>query len=530
MVMKPIALSLLPYMWRAWWRKLEQRGIWHGANTATVVALAFAGLIAIMVSSIFALKSLRSGSTAQGMMILEFCLNSVLMGWLFIPIMVGAATAEGRGLQPVRLGQYPLKSGDLLAIGLLGRLIQPVYWILIGASLCALLPLTAVAQPAAGLAAAGLFLVFSSLLAWSFELFGSALLSSRHGREMMMLGVLLLMVPMLLLAIGDFALTDRAVTFTFADRSWLLVNENASDGLLLRMRVLSPSLLVTGVAEGSAVARGILLLTLATGLSAVLAGFSLRRVMLHPPGSLRSRKGGTRTIGKLRGLPVEMGPLVIKEIRYLTRTLDHLMGVGLGLAALIWILIRPEHMRLVLPLAAMYTVFNQSAIPLNTFGLDGPGADRYRLIPISGRQVLLTKNLAYFALVAIHMIPLVLAGILKGGTLLALSTVLATGAVCLVTAAGGNRASISSPAPRAFFNFDSKEQTGGGLSLFLAALVWVVPAGVFFALVGTGLWAVALGMFILLIIAWFIYWSRLGSTGRSFEESAETMRAQLGRE
>ncbi|MBU8870566.1 MAG: hypothetical protein KOO60_06870 [Gemmatimonadales bacterium] len=530
MAVKPVVFSLLPYMWRAWWRKLEQRGVWHGANTGMVMALAFLSLIAVLIGSLFAFKVLRSDAVNQGIMILEFCLNTILLSWLFIPIMVGSTTAEGRGLQPVRLGQFPLGIGHLLAIGLLGRLIQPVYWILTGASLCVLLPLSAMAQPIAGLAAGILFLVFSALLAWSVELFGGAFFSSRHGREMVMVGVLLIMIPMLILLNGDYSFADDALTFSMGEHSWLLLSMDGSEGLLVRVRVLSPSLWVTGAGQGGAGVWGIILLALAVGLSAVTALLSLRRVMVHPPGSLSSRKSGTRAIGTLRWLPAQMGPLVIKEMRYLTRTLDHMLGVGTGLAALVWILLRPEHISFVLPLAAVMIVFNESAIPLNNFGLDGPGADRYRLLPLSGRQVLLTKNLAYFGLVGIQIIPLVVAGILKGGLLLALSTVLGVWAACLVTAAGGNVASIRSPAPRAFFNFESKEQTGGALALILAGLVWVVPAGVYFAMMGIGEWAVALGMFVLLTIAGLIYWSWLRGAGISFEESGEMMRARLTKE
>jgi hypothetical protein len=527
---RSVALAMLPYMWRAWWRKLEMRGVWHGANAATVTALALLGLIGSIFGNIFAFESLRDGATPRGLMVLEGCLNAVLVGWLFVPIMVGSTTAEGRGLQPIRMGQFPLKIGDLLAIGLMGRMVQPVYWILAGTSLCVFLPLSVVADPLAGVAAGLLFVAFAALLAWSVELFGSALFSSRHGREMMMLGVLLLMIPMVLMLNADFDMIDGDLFCAVGEHSVLLLNEDASDGLILKSRIISPSRWVVGAASGQATLQGILLLAIALATSAWLARVSLRRVMLHPPGTLRSRKGVPRAIGQVRGLSVVMGPLLIKEIRYLSRTLDHLMSVGLSLIALVWILLRPEHMQLVLPLAALNIVVNQAAIPLNNFGLDGSGADRYRLVPLSGRQVLMTKNLAYFSMVGIHMIPLLLGGIFKGGAMLALATLLGTAAACLITAAGGNVVSIKSPSPRAFFNFDTKEQTGGGLALFLSVLVWVMPAGVYFALVWFGMWAVVLGMTGLLVIAWFIYGAWLTGSGRSFEESGETMRERLNKE
>ena len=67
-----------------------------------------------------------------------------------------------------------------------------------------------------------------------------------------------------------------------------------------------------------------------------------------------------------------------------------------------------------------------------------------------------------------------------------------------MTAAGGNLASVRSPSPRAFFNFDTKEQTGGGLALFLAALVWIPPALLFLVLQEAGMGAVAVGQAVLL--------------------------------
>jgi hypothetical protein len=152
------------------------------------------------------------------------------------------------------------------------------------------------------------------------------------------------------------------------------------------------------------------------------------------------------------------------------------------------------------------------------------------LLPLTGRQTVLTKNLAFFALVAIHLIPVVLAGVLKGAWLLTLATVLATAGACLVTVAGGNMASISSPARRAFYNFDSKEQAGGSLALFLAILVWAAPAVLYFGLVWIGMWAVVLGMLGLLAGAWFVYRAWLKRAGRAFDDSAETMRERLGKD
>lgn len=526
---RPLAIALLPYLWSAWWRKLKQRGVWAGANTATATMIALVGAAAICGGSLFALVSLKQGALDRARVALEFALNLTLMAWLLLPILVGSTSAEGRGIQPVRLGQYPLRRRQLVSIGLLGRLIQPVYWILTAAWLGTLLPLAASPQPALGLAGGLLFGVVCAWLAWSVELFGSALFSSRRGREILMLLVLLLFIPMLALFWGDYSLRDESLYYALFGHEWLLLNGDGSDGLLLLGRFVSPALWVSGAALDGA-GLGLLLLALLAGGSVWLALVSLRRVMLHPPASLRGGRGATRAIGSLPGLSPRLGPLVVKELRFLTRTLDFLMGVGMGVIAMAWVLLRPEHARFVLPLAALNIVFNESAIPLNNFGLDGAGADRYRLLPLTGREALLTKNLAYFAVVGIHLAPLVLAGLVRGCFWLTLSVVLATCAMALLTAAGGNVVSIRSPAPRAFFNFDSKEQTGGGLALLGAAAIWIVPGLLMVGLWSLGLPVVAGAMAALLIVCALAWRTWLSDSGRTFEQTAETMRARLTKE
>ncbi len=530
MAVKPIPLALFPYMRQAWWRKLEQQGVWHGANTTLVNMLAGLGLLGVFFGSLFAFTSLQDGAVTRGMMVLEQCLNTVLMGWLIVPVMVGSTSSEGRGLQPVRMGHFPLSENNLMAIGFLGRLVQPVYWILMASSALVLWPLSAVTNPVSGLIAGVLFMAFSALLAWSIELFGSALFSSRHGREMMMVGVLILLIPMGALVMGDFSMEDDLVSFTLGSRSFLIINMDGTEGLLTKINIISPAGWVARAGEGQNTAINLGLLTVVMGLSLALAKVSLRRVMLHPPSSLTSGKGATKSIGSIEQLPSAQGPLVMKEIRYLTRTLDHLMGVGVSVIGFVWIMIRPDHLNFVLTLGAANIILNEAAIPLNAFGLDGPGADRYRLFPLSGAQVLLTKNLAFFAMVVLQLTPLMLAGILKGAFLLTLTTALACAAVSLMMAVGGNHVSIHSPSPRAFFNFDSKEQAGGTLALILSIAIWAVPAAVFFGLWWLGMFAVVAGMMVLFGIAVLIYRKRLPAAGLAFEENSETMRSRLGKE
>ena len=97
------------------------------------------------------------------------------------------------------------------------------------------------------------------------------------------------------------------------------------------------------------------------GLLLLSSGGAIHRLAVPPesaPGDAEPTGGGVRARrGRIRGihgwswLPVDIAPLVVKELRYLTRTLDHLMGLGMGLVGLVWILYKPEHLIYVLPWA-----------------------------------------------------------------------------------------------------------------------------------------------------------------------------------
>jgi hypothetical protein len=172
-------------------------------------------------------------------------------------------------------------------------------------------------------------------------------------------------------------------------------------------------------------------------------------------------------------------------------------------------------------------VFNEMVIPLNNFGLDGKAVDRYRLLPLSSRQVVLSKNLAYVLLVMIELAAPVLVALFRVGVPFTLACLVGCLAVCCLTMAWGNFVSIRSPSPREFFNFESTEQAGGMLPILYSAVVWGLPAGVGFALWSVGPWAMLGGMIVLLGLSAAVWWATLGPAGRRFEDAAESMREML---
>ena len=48
----------------------------------------------------------------------------------------------------------------------------------------------------------------------------------------------------------------------------------------------------------------------------------------------------------------------------------------------------------------------EPAIVHNSFGLDARGVDRYRLLPLSSKEIVLSKNLAFFIVFGLQTLPL----------------------------------------------------------------------------------------------------------------------------
>jgi len=249
--------------------------------------------------------------------------------------------------------------------------------------------------------------------------------------------------------------------------------------------------------------------------------------MAHPPETFGASGSRNRSVGPILGLPAPLGTAVAKELRFLSRTLDALMGYVGGIIATVWIFVRPDQGPWVIALVMPAVVFNEMVIPLNNFGLDGSAVDRYRLLPMSSRQVILSKNIAYLLLVMIELALPVLAACVRIGIPYTLGCLVGCFAVCCATMAWGNFVSIRSPAAREFFNFDSAEQAGGLMPILYSLLIWSVPAGLGALLLAINVWVFLIGESLILAAAATIWWSTLGAAGRQFTARAESMRENM---
>ncbi|MBK8167650.1 MAG: hypothetical protein IPK64_17020 [bacterium] len=523
-----IAAVFAPYQWRAQWRDLRQRGAWRGSNVATVIVLGIVGSMAQAGLSAAALAAIAAGDQATGLALAEAGLTGVLIAWIMLPVLVHSIAGGGAGVILQRLTQFPLSTPQVFTVGMVGTLIQPIYWVLILTSLLALAPLALAPRAGLALVAGLLYVVAVAVLSWAIGLAVGAVMSSRRGREIALTITAVLVFGFIPLLFGDFEHDGGQITFTLAKYEVVLLAPDAQSGLLLDVGRWMPAARIGAAARGEGAGWTLLALAAATAIGLCLSLVSLRRLITQPAQSLGSVRSRTSAITGLPGLPAVLGVPAMKEVRYLLRTLDALLAFAFAVIAAIWILIRPDDARLVLILCLPIIVLNEMVMPLNVFGLDGKAVDRYRLLPLSGAQVVLGKNIAFVLVLLLEFALPVLAGAWRAGVVFTTSALCAAlAAVCLMMA-WGNQVSVRSPAPRAFFNFDSKEQAGGILSMLGTILLWLVPflLGLLARELG-GHAALLAAEFLLLVAAASLYAATLPSAGRAFDARAEEMRARL---
>lgn len=518
---------LIPYQWRAFWRGIRARGPWGGTNLTLVVLLALWLLPAHVTSAYLAAYRMRIDPAGSGEFLTEMTLSSLLVAWLLTPLFITGLQAHGEGLTPWRLARFPLRLRELMLAGVSGSLIHPGYWILVFASLVGLVPVALAPHPVAGLVAGAVFFVAAATLSWALGLFGSVLFSSRRAREFAILAVAVVADSFVFLAGARTERSHDALFVTAWGHRWLVVDAAREHGLLPALRDNTAGAWVVRVAMGRSTVPSLALLAGWFAASWALATWSLRRIVRQPVTGLGGGRGQLASLGGLPFLPTAVGVAARKELRYLMRTMDTLLGIAIGLGATGYVVIADHPTRLVLVFAIPFILVMEMAMPMNVFGLDRSGVDRYRLFPLRGTEVVLSKNVAFFLVGLAQVVPLLVAAAARFGPLTALAALFGTAALALLLAIWGNVTSIRAPAPRAFYNFDSTEQAGGVTSILYCVFVWLAPAavGVFTAMRGD--LALVAGELALAAACAFFYRRMLRTAGAEFEARAESMRKRL---
>lgn len=105
--------------------------------------------------------------------------------------------------------------------------------------------------------------------------------------------------------------------------------------------------------------------------------------------------------------PGRLGGIIRIAARQIFSVLDFYASAILSLAALTYRLLSHHPDPEALPICAVLVALGMSTYPQQMFGLESEvGIVRYRLMPLSGWQILLAKDIAYFAILTVLVLPL----------------------------------------------------------------------------------------------------------------------------
>jgi len=522
-----VVAALLPYQFRAYWRATARRGAFRGAETAIfaiVCVLALPGHAALCFA---AASRLRAGELEMGLLLTNATMTNLLFAWITVPLLLQSIDIARPGFAPARLAQFPLSAAQIFAVTIAGALVQPVYVALAILSALSLIPLAVAPSPIPGAIAGALFVAASALLSWGIALASAAILASRRAREAATALLLVLIVAAVFAVRIDLALEDAGFVVRYRGEEWLLANRSGTEGALVALGRWSPASLAARAAAGRDAAASIAALAALAAAAFGVAVWSVRRMLLHPVAGVASAGRKTRAIFGAPFLAPPFGAAAQKELRYLLRTMDAWMGFAIGAGGALFIALRSGAPDIALLGLASLAAIGEMAIPLNAFGLDRAGVDRYRLLPLAGARIIASKNVAAFALIALQTLPLWVAGVARFGAASALTMFLCVAGAVVLTAAWGNVVSVRAPAPRHFYNFDRVDQAGGAAGVVVGLAIWVAAAGVWFALDAAGAAALIAGEAAAFASALALYRATLPRAGARFDASAEAMRARL---
>ncbi|MBX7223248.1 MAG: hypothetical protein K1Y36_25265 [Blastocatellia bacterium] len=384
----------------------------------------------------------------------------------------------------------PLSRQEMFLVKLGTLLMPPSAWVVIIGSLAAFYPLVAVPHPVAGGVAVSFWLVAAFLTGVTLAQW----LQTTWGRRLLFTGL--------------------AVTGTAGAIYWLK-NGNLfafASGWLANL----PGKLVVEAAASRHPWWAVAKLTgwglVAYGLAFWSFGFSLKT-------QTRRRSKQSRAFGWFQRMG-RLGGLVAKEFRYFYRLADTYLGLlAAGLATLLLTVLKTPAPKL-LQIAILIVFYLNANVAFNSFGLDRkPGLARYRLAPVSGKAILLAKNLGFVSVTGIQVTPLLFVAVLRQGLAGFSWGLLEALVLALAFLALGNWKSVARPYPLHFFRFAADpfiiEAIGG---LFVASLPGILLMAVFHfdqSVIG---WKVPA----LLAVCGTGYWGSLIGCGRLFEKKLKT--------
>jgi hypothetical protein len=423
------------WQWRAFWRRFRRGGRLDAANQGIVFI--FSVLILVKYLQLLRITAIDLPHGKTG--VFESLLLGIFVVWMF-PLASNARSS----ISTRKLLHLPLTLKELFGIRVITFLIPPYSWVILGGSLAICYPIIRAQNPVAGLMAVFLFIAFAGLTGLTIAQ---------------------------LLSVGFW----RKLFFVALALSGLIISYLIRNGGRARLLLLSssmPTSLVTRAALGTQSWLAISELAVLTTAAFFTALWSFRKSLEVTP----KRPLQKITIFDWFRIPGSVGGLAARDFRYFRRLLDPYLGVlasALGSFYLITATVTSVGLFQIFVLG----VFVPNAVlAFNSFGLDTrSGMDRLRLMPVTGKTILLGKNLAFLKIVAIQLAPLILLASWRLGLPIGvLGIVEATSLACMYLA-WGNWMSVNHPLKMQFFQFSS---SSGAIVEVLAGLMFSSLPGI----------------------------------------------------
>ncbi|MDQ2920162.1 MAG: hypothetical protein M3R52_00895 [Acidobacteriota bacterium] len=401
--------------WRAFWRRFSRAGQVNAGNQGILLIFSVLILIRYLQSLHAAAIDLPQGKTR----VFESLLMGIFLVWMF-PLLSNARTS----ISTRKLLHLPLTHLELFAIRLITLLIPPYSWVILGGSLAVCYPIIRAQNPLAGVIAACFFIVFSALTGLTI----AQLLSISALRK-------LFFVALVLSGLVIFYLVD-----------------NHGAGRMLSPSLSLPSSLVIRAAVGTKAWVALCELGVLTTVAFFAALWSFK-MTLEVTAKRRSQK---ITIFDSFRIPGPAGGLAAKDFRYFRRLLDPYLGV-LAAAIGCFYLVTADVASAGLFQVFLLSIFVPNApLAFDSFGLDNrAGMDRLKLMPVTGKTILLSKNLAFLMIVGVQVMPLILLGCWRLGLTTGVLGIVEAAALAAMYLTWGNWMSVNHPLKMQFFHFSS---------------------------------------------------------------------------
>jgi hypothetical protein len=412
--------------------------------------------------------------------------------WLLVPAEDASVSLTSR-----RLLTFPIDVGSLLGVRILSLFCSPVTVLIALGSLMSLWPFFSARHPVLG--GAGALLLFA--LAFGLGMTVSLMLSVAGLRRKLLAAVVIGV------AVG---------AFFFAQGLRGLEQLRAG-------AAFTPPHLVTSAAVAATPSAAFmpLITLLAIG---VTVGSLLVWSFHHHLFRQTTRRAEGRAAGSVLWFPGRFGGLLRKEQHYFRKLLD--LWLGLLLASAISVASLFGSLSPFVRQSTILIVFALNVqVIMNCFGMDTTTElNRYAILPLRGKDVLLVKNLGLTLIVAAQLALLILTAAWRSGPMEAGAETIEAAVLLLSHLAWGNIASVEAPFKMRFYRFSSSDAP---ITALLGVSIGSVPGVGVMVLLRSGSPLSLLGIPVILLVVVAAYLASLHYAGRSFEHRRQIIGERL---